>query len=56
MGPDTVCKTVHQYNQVPIPKEDMAKLLEIGADYQKVNPLWGKRQSCKDLSRIHGTK
>ena len=36
MPSDTVCKTIHQYNQVPIPEEDMRKLQEIAEDYCKV--------------------
>lgn len=31
-----LCKTVHQYNKMPILKEDMDKLLEIAKDYQAV--------------------
>ena len=36
MLPDTICKTVHQYNKEPISTEDMQKLLEIAKDYSKV--------------------
>lgn len=54
MGPDTVCKTVHQYNQVPISKEDMAKLLEIGADYQKVkNYIYTRYGGRGSLAKIY---
>ena len=36
MPPDTVCRTVRQYNKDAIPAEDMKKLLEIAEDYNKV--------------------
>lgn len=36
MPPDKICKTVHQYNKVPISVEDMAKLQEIAEDCRKV--------------------
>lgn len=36
MPPDKICKTIHQYNQEPIPAEHMAKLQEIAQDYREV--------------------
>ena len=36
MPPDTVCRTVRQYNKEAIPTEDMEKLQEIAEDYSKV--------------------
>jgi len=36
MLPDTICKTIHQYNKLPISSEDMQKLLDIAKDYSKV--------------------
>lgn len=36
MPPKTICKTVHQYNQKPIPSEDMKRLLGIAEDYKTV--------------------
>ena len=36
MPPDTVCRTVHQYNSEPVSDEDMEKLQEIAQDYSRV--------------------
>ena len=36
MLPDTICKTIHQYNKEPLSNEDMRKLLEIAKDYSIV--------------------
>lgn len=49
MPPDKVCKTVHQYSKCPLCAEDMKKLQEIAADYQKV-----KRYVYQKYSGIGG--
>ncbi len=36
MQKKTICKTVHQYNKLPVSKGDMEKLLEIADDYNRV--------------------
>lgn len=36
MPSEVVCKTIRQYNKAPISEEDMRKLLEIAADYNRV--------------------
>ncbi|MCD8000816.1 MAG: transposase [Clostridiales bacterium] len=36
MQRNTVCKTVHQYNKVPVSQEDMKKLQDIANDCQRV--------------------
>lgn len=54
MPKDTVCKIVRQYNQVPIPREDMRKLKEIGADYAKVkNYVYQRYGGVRSLSKIY---
>ncbi len=54
MPSDTVCKTVQQYNQKPIPDEAMRKLLEIAADYREVkNYVYDRFSGIGKLSELY---
>ncbi len=54
MPSKTVCKTVHQYSKLPIPKEDMDKLLEIAEDYRKVkNYVYDRYSGIGSLAKIY---
>ena len=54
MLPDTICKTVHQYNKEPIPPADFQKLQEIADDYSKVkNYVYQRYGGIKSLSKIY---
>lgn len=54
MAPEKVCKTVHQYNQEPIPKEDMEKLQAIAEDYCKVkNYVYVRYGGRGGLSKLY---
>lgn len=54
MPSDTICKTVHQHNKVPIPAEDMKKLQEIAADYGKVkNYVYARFGGIAGLEKIY---
>jgi len=54
MPKDTVCKTVHQYNKMPISSEDMKKLQEIAEDYSKVkNYVYVRFGGIAGLSKIY---
>ncbi len=54
MPQDTLCKTIHQYNKVPVPKADMEKLLEIAQDYQKVkNYVYQRYSGPSSLSKLY---
>lgn len=54
MPPDTICKTVHQYNQAPISKADMEKLLEIAEDYRKVkNYVYQRYSGPSSLPKLY---
>lgn len=52
--PDKICKTIHQYNKEPLPKEDMQKLLEIAEDYKTVkNYVYDRFGGIGSLSKIY---
>ena len=52
--PDKICKTIHQYNKVPVPKGDMQKLLEIAEDYKTVkNYVYDRFGGIGSLSKIY---
>lgn len=54
MPADTICKTVHQYNKIPVPAEDMRKLQEIAEDYRKVkNYVYTRFGGRAGLSKIY---
>lgn len=54
MPPDTICKTVHQYNQKPVPEGDMQKLLDIAKDYRQVkNYVYVRFGGIRSLSKIY---
>lgn len=54
MPPDKICKTVHQYNKVPIPEEEMQKLLDIAEDYRKVkNYVYVRFGGIGSLSKLY---
>ena len=51
---DRICKTIHQYNKVPISGNDMNKLLEIAEDYRQVkNYVYGRFGGIGSLSKIY---
>lgn len=50
----TICKTIHQYNKSEISAEDMAKLLEIAQDYQKVkNYVYARYGGIASLGKLY---
>lgn len=54
MPSSTVCKTVHQYNSVPVPEADMKKLVEIAKDYSTVkNYVYQRYGGIKSLPKIY---
>lgn len=54
MPSSTVCKTVHQYNNVPVPEADMKKLVEIAKDYSTVkNYVYQRYGGIKSLPKIY---
>lgn len=54
MSSEVVCKTVRQYNKMPIPKEDMQKLLEIAADYNSVkNYVYQRYGGIRSLPKLY---
>lgn len=54
MHPETLCKTVHQYNKYPIAKEDMKKLIDIAKDYHFVkNAVYQRYGNIKGLEKIY---
>lgn len=54
MSSKTIYKTIHQYNQKPVLKEDMDKLLEIAKDYSKVkNYVYQRYSGIKSLQKIY---
>lgn len=54
MPSSTICKTVHQYNSVPVPDADMKKLVEIAKDYNTVkNYVYQRYGGIKSLSKIY---
>lgn len=54
MPSDTICKIIRQFNQKPVPKEDMDKLQEIAEDYGKVKDYVYKRYGgISGLSKLY---
>lgn len=54
MPPETICKIVRQHNKVPVPDEDMGKLLEIAKDYTKVkNYVYQRYGGIHSLSKLY---
>lgn len=54
MKTETICKTIHQYNKIPVSEEDMKKLLEIAGDYSKVkNYVYQRYGGIKSVSKIY---
>lgn len=54
MPPNTMCKTVRQYNREPILKEDMRKLQEIAEDYSRVkNYVYERFGGIGSLSKLY---
>ncbi|MCI8659497.1 MAG: transposase [Lachnospiraceae bacterium] len=54
MSSDKICKTVRQYNKVPISKEDMGKLQDIAIDYSKVkNYVYDRFGGIGSLSKLY---
>lgn len=54
MPPETIFKTVYQYNKVPIPSGDMAKLQEIAGDCRSVrNYVYERYGGIGGLSKIY---
>ncbi len=54
MPQSTICKTVHQYNSLPIPEADMGKLQEIAKDYSAVkNYVYQRYGGIKSLPKIY---
>lgn len=54
MSPDTICKTILQYNKEPISEENMKKLQEIANDYNKVkNYVYKRFGGIKSLAKIY---
>lgn len=52
--PDTICKTVHQYNAKPIPPDSMQKLQEIASDYSKVkNYVYARYGGIAGLPKLY---
>lgn len=54
MLPDTVCKTVHQYNKETVSPGNMEKLLQIAEDYKKVkNYVYLRYGGIRSLSKLY---
>lgn len=54
MPPNTICKTVHQYNSASIPEADMEKLMEIAKDYSAVkNYVYQRYGGIRSLPKIY---
>lgn len=54
MPPQTIFKTVYQYNKIPIPSGDMAKLQEIAGDCRSVrNYVYERYGGIGGLSKIY---
>ncbi len=52
--PDTVCKTIQQYNAKPIPDKDMGKLLGIAADCREVkNYVYSRYGGIGSLGKLY---
>ncbi len=51
---DKICKTIHQYNAEPLPREDMQKLLEIAEDYGRIkNYVYQRYGGIKGLPKLY---
>lgn len=54
MPSDKICKTIHQYNKLPVSEENMGKLLEIAKDFQKVkNYTYVRYGGIGSLAKIY---
>lgn len=54
MSSEKICKTVRQYNKIPISREDMEKLQDIAVDYSKVkNYVYDHFGGIGSLSKIY---
>lgn len=54
MPPSTICKTVRQYNSMPVAEADMKKLQEIAKDYSTVkNYVYQRYGGIKSLPKIY---
>lgn len=54
MSPNTVVKTIHQYNAAPLADGDMIKLKEIAGDYSKVkNYVYQRYGGIGGLSKLY---
>lgn len=54
MQPQTICKTVHQYNKYPISGQDMNRLLAIAKDCQKVkNYVFQRYSGIGSLEKLY---
>lgn len=52
--PDTICKTVHQYNKETVPPESMRKLQEIAKDYARVkNYVYVRFGGIGSISKLY---
>lgn len=50
----TICKTVHQYSKVQVPRGDMEKLLQIARDYRTVkNEVYARYGGIGGLSKLY---
>lgn len=54
MQPQTICKTVHQYNKYPVSGEDMNRLLAIAEDCKKVkNYVFQRYSGINSLAKLY---
>lgn len=54
MPQSTICKTVRQYNSMPVPEADMKKLQEIAGDYSTVkNYVYQRYGGIRSLPKIY---
>lgn len=54
MHKETVCKTIHQYNSMPVSQENMQKLSEIAEDCSKVKLyVYGRYSGIKSISKLY---
>ena len=54
MSQNKICKTIHQYNQYPVPDTDMQKLQEIAEDCRTVrNYVYARYGGIGSLSKLY---
>ncbi len=54
MRPQTICKTVHQYNKYPVSQADMNRLIEIAEGYKNVkNYVYARFGGIKSLAKLY---